>query len=231
MEFMNTLKQSKQRFKTKRRRHNMAVKLTPKLGESVFKVISEANTIVSEAILAACTTSDFAAALFLGLDAESSAALSKIRKSQTSALISNTGAALFSPVLDAGQLRLILTGGYAAKDVEDIARKRLKLVQMDLNPLRTNIATVITANAAAIKSWQKCGRSGDPVASALMGVSEEFLSLMAHVSETRLCMAFEDARLPIFQSRFSGAAVLTGIYGNGCNSATAHREIVKHLSI
>jgi hypothetical protein len=209
----------------------MAVKLTPKLGESVFKLISEANTIVSEAILAASTTSDFGAAVLLGLDAESTAALSKFRKSQTSALISNTGAALFSPVLDAGQLRLILTGGYAAKDAEDIARARLKLVQMELNPLRTNVSTVVAANAAAIQAWQKCGRSGDPLASALVGVSEEFLALMANVSATRLCMAFEDARLPIFQSRFSGAAVLTGIYGNGYNSAIAHREIVKHLSI
>jgi hypothetical protein len=207
----------------------MAVKLTPKLGESVFKVISEANTIVSEAILAASTTSDFGATVLLGLDAESTAALSQFRKSQTSALISNTGAALFSPVLDAGQLRLILTGGY--KDAEDIARARLKLVQMELNPLRTNVSTVVAANAAAIQAWQKCGRSGDPLASALVGVSEEFLALMANVSATRLCMAFEDARLPIFQSRFSGAAVLTGIYGNGYNSAIAHREIVKHLSI
>lgn len=102
---------------------------------------------------------------------------------------------------------------------------------MELNPLRTNVSTVVAANAAAIQAWQKCGRSGDPLASALVGVSEEFLALMANVSATRLCMAFEDARLPIFQSRFSGAAVLTGIYGNGYNSAIAHREIVKHLSI
>ena len=209
----------------------MAVKLTPKLGESIFKLISEANTIVSEAILATSTTSDYGAAVLLGLDAESTEALSKFRKSQTSALIRNTGAALFSPVLDVGQLRLMITGGYAMKDAEDIARARLKLVQMELNPLRTNVPTVISANAAVIQAWQKCGRSGDPLAGVLMGVSEEFLTLMAHVSETRLCIAFEDARLPIFQSRFTGAAVLTGIYGNGYNSAVAHREIVKHLNI
>lgn len=211
----------------------MAIKLTPKLGESVFQFIAEANTSVSEAILATCTTLDLGAAVLLGLDGESTVALSKFRKNKTSSSASsnNMGAALFSPVLDVGQLRLMLTGGYAVKDAEDIARARLKLVQMELNPLRTNIPTVIAANMAAIRAWQECGRSGDPLAGVLMGVSEDFLFTIADANERSLRRAFENARLPIFQSRFTGATVLTGIYGNGYNSAVAHREIVKHLNI
>lgn len=210
---------------------SMVARISPQSGKLVSDSIAEANSVVLDALQTVSVIGDHASAALMGLKPEAMRVLAVKMKPHILAHKKACNLALFKPIFDVPQLRMLVTANFHHDSIRSVMKSRLPLEKHEVKPEDMTVKYIRAANAAVLKTWLLCASSQDPLAGILLGVSDAFLAEIALIPTTGLISGFFSMSMPIFVSRFSEGEEWRGICEDGLATPELQREILRTISV
>lgn len=202
--------------------------VTPQMSTTTQTRMNVANNKVISVFLRVTESRDVKACRLLGINDEISSYLRTKYLSNIEIITNGSPMALFKSIFsETADLRRMVDRRF---DEVELAKYFPSLDEIKNESCRPmNTVEMMKANEVVIDAFAGCASSGDPLASLLLGCSQDMLIEMSITSRSTLLNTMHKYGLPLFKNRFNDLEVWRGICETGFRAPIVQRAFLQQV--